>query len=156
MMHKKWLYLFTVMVGFFANDLVFAAKVPAGTKLADKQELIRNIGSEPESLDPALAESVPANTITFDLFEGLTTTDENGKVVPGAAESWKQTSANTWIYHLRKNGKWSNGQPVVADDFVYAWQRFIDPKTASPYASTFGSFILNGKEILQGKKHLQI
>ena len=152
MMHKKSLYLFTVMVGFFANSLVFAAKVPVGTKLADRQELVRNIGSEPESLDPALAESVSANTIIFDLFEGLTTTDENGKVIAGAAESWKQIDATTWVFHLRKNGKWSNGQPVVAGDFVYAWQRFIDPKTASPYASTFGNFILYGKEITQGKK----
>ncbi len=129
-----------------------AAKVPAGTQLAAKQELIRNNGSEPESLDPALAESVGANNLTRDLFEGLTATDADGKVVPGVAESWKQTDPTTWVFKLRKNAKWSNGAPVVAADFVYGWQRFLDPKTASPYASTYGVFVLNGLEVSEGKK----
>ena len=134
------------------SGLALAAQVPAGVKLAAKQELTRNTGSEPESLDPVLAESVPANTITADLFEGLTATDSFGKVVPGVAESWKQTSPTTWVFKLRKNAKWSDGSAVTASDFVYGWQRFVEPKTASPYASTYGIFILNGKEITEGKK----
>ena len=129
-----------------------AAKVPAGTQLAAKQELIRNNGSEPESLDPALAESVGANNLTRDPFEALTATDAAGKAVPRVAESWKQTDPTTWVFKLRKNAKWSNGAPVVAADFVYGWQRFLDPKTASPYASTYGVFVLNGLEVSEGKK----
>lgn len=129
-----------------------AANIPAGVVLAEKQELVRNNGSEPESLDPALAESVGANNLTRDLFEGLTATDNLGKIVPGVAESWKQTDTTTWVFKLRKNAAWSNGDPVTADDFVYSWQRFVNPKTASQYASTYGIFILNGLEITQGKK----
>jgi oligopeptide transport system substrate-binding protein len=129
-----------------------AAVVPAGTQLHATQTLIRNNGSEPESLDPAIAESVGANNITRDLFEGLTANDADGKIVPGAAESWKQTNATTWVFKLRPNGKWSNGDPVTAEDFVYGIRRFVDPKTASTYAATYGIFLANGKDVAAGKK----
>ena len=89
--------------------LATAATLPAGVKLHDSQELVRNNGSEPETLDPALASGVPANNVIRDLFEGLTATDGDGKVVPGVAESWKQTDTKTWVFKLRKNAKWSNG-----------------------------------------------
>ncbi|MEJ7138486.1 peptide ABC transporter substrate-binding protein [Amphibiibacter pelophylacis] len=133
---------------------VQAAIVPPGVQLAAKQELVRNNGSEPESLDPALAESVPANNIVREIFEGLTATDSSGKVVPGVAESWKQTTPTTWVFKLRKDARWSNGQPVTADDFVYGLRRFLDPKTASSYAGTFGVFVANGIEASEGKKPL--
>ena len=67
--------------------------------------------------------------------------------MPGVAETWKQKDPTTWVFNLRKNAKWSDGTPVTADDFVYGWQRFLDPKTASPYASTYGTFVLNGLEV---------
>src|SRR5713101_3622136 len=113
------------------SGVTSAANLPAGVVLAEKQELVRNNGSEPESLDPALAESVGANNLARDLFEGLTASDNVGKIVPGVAESWKQTDTTTWVFKLRKNAVWSNGDPVTADDFVYSWQRFVNPKTAS-------------------------
>ena len=126
--------------------------MPPGVQLAAKQELVRNNASEVETLDPNLAETVPSNNVTRDLFEGLTATDADGTVVPGVAEKWEQKDATTWIFHLRKNAKWSNGEAVVAGDFVYGCQRLVDPKIASPYASTFGIFLLNGAEIVAGKK----
>lgn len=129
-----------------------AAVVPPGTTLHPTQTLIRNNGSEPETLDPALAESVGANNLTRDLFEALTASDSNGKTVPGVAESWKQTDAVTWVFKLRKNARWSNGDPVTANDFVYGIRRFVDPKTASTYASTYGVFLANGKDVALGKK----
>ncbi|MDD5333425.1 MAG: peptide ABC transporter substrate-binding protein [Rhodoferax sp.] len=129
-----------------------AATIPKGVPLHATQTLIRNNGSEPESLDPAIAESVGANNLTRDLFEGLTANDEAGKTVPGVAESWKQTDNTTWVFKLRKNAKWSNGDPVTADDFVFGIRRFVDPKTASTYAATFGHFLLNGAEIVKGSK----
>ncbi|MGP1681931.1 MAG: peptide ABC transporter substrate-binding protein [Giesbergeria sp.] len=132
-------------------SLVNAATIPADVQLDAKQELVRNNGSEPETLDPALASSVPANNILRDLYEGLTAADGTGKIVPGVAESWKQTDGKTWVFTLRKNAKWSNGDPVTAEDFVYGMRRFVDPATASSYASTYGVFILNGKEIVNGK-----
>lgn len=129
-----------------------AATIPPGTQLHTTQTLIRNNGSEPETLDPALAESVGANNITRDLFEGLTANDQNGKIVPGVAESWKQTDTTTWVFKLRNNAKWSNGDPVTADDFVFGIRRFVDPKTASTYAATFGVFLLNGAAVVKGSK----
>src|ERR1700709_887620 len=119
-----------------------AATVPPGVQLAAKQELVRNNGSEVETLDPNVAETVPANNVTRDLFEGLTATDADGTVVPGVAEKWEQKDATTWIFHLRKNAKWSNGEPVVAGDFVYGCQRLLDPKTPSPYPTTYPIFPL--------------
>src|SRR5580698_4046450 len=129
------------------NVVAGAAVVPPGIQLAAKQELIRNNASEVETLDPNLAETVPANNVTRDLFEGLTATNADGTVVPGVAEKWEQKDPTTWIFHLRKNAKWSNGEPVVAGDFVYGCQRLVDPKTASSYANTFGAFLLNGSDI---------
>jgi oligopeptide transport system substrate-binding protein len=129
-----------------------AAVIPAGTQLHPTQTLIRNNGSEPETLDPALAESVGANNITRDVFEGLTANDNAGKTVPGVAESWKQTDPTTWVFKLRANAKWSNGDPVTAEDFVFGMRRFVDPKTASTYAKTFGIFLLNGVEVVSGTK----
>ena len=128
-----------------------AATIPGGVQLDAKQELVRNNGSEPDSLDPAMAEGVPANNVTRDIFEGLTANDGAGKTVPGVALSWKQTDPTTWVFKLRTNAKWSNGDGVTADDFIYGMRRFVDPKTASNYASTFGIFFLNGKEIVEGK-----
>ena len=129
-----------------------AAVIPPGVQLHPTQTLIRNNGSEPETLDPAVAESVGANNITRDLFEGLTANDADGNIVPGVAESWKQTNALTWVFKLRQNAKWSNGDPVTAQDCVYGIRRFLDPKTASTYSATYGVFILNGKEAATGKK----
>jgi len=129
-----------------------AADLPPGTQLHPTQTFVRSNGSEPESMDPAVAETVPANQILRDLFEGLTATDTTGKTVPGVAESWKQTNPTTWVFKLRTNAKFSNGDPIVAEDFVYGIRRFVDPKTASPYAATFGVFLLNGLEVAQGKK----
>jgi oligopeptide transport system substrate-binding protein len=130
----------------------FAAVIPPGVQLHPAQTLIRNNGSEPETLDPALAETVGANNITRDLFEGLTANDGDGRIVPGVAESWKQTNATTWVFKLRQNAKWSNGDPVTAQDCVYGIRRFLDPKTASKYATTYGVFLQNGKEVAMGKK----
>ncbi|MDD2919190.1 peptide ABC transporter substrate-binding protein [Rhodoferax sp.] len=129
-----------------------AATVPAGVQLHASQTLIRNNGSEPETLDPALAESVGANNLTRDLFEALTANDADGKIVPGVAESWKRVDATTWVFKLRKNAKWSNGDPVTADDFVFGIRRFVDPKTASTYAATYGIFLANGAAVVKGDK----
>src|SRR5246127_1012218 len=129
-----------------------AATIPPGTQLAAKQEMVRNNGAEPESLDPAYIETVNAGEIDRDLFEGLTSTDHHDNVVPGVAESWKQVDATTWVFKLRKTALWSNGQHVTADDFVYAWRRFLDPKTAAKIASTYGVYLLNGMDVVNGKK----
>jgi oligopeptide transport system substrate-binding protein len=129
----------------------WAAAVPPGTPLAAKQEMVRNNGAEPESLDPQLIESTNAFNILIDLFEGLTALDNHAHVVPGVAQSWQQTDPTTWVFKLRGNALWSNGESVIAQDFVYGWHRLVDPKSAAPLGSTYGAYILNGVAITQGK-----
>ena len=130
-----------------------AANVPAGTELAAKQELVRGNGDEVQSLDPHKIEGVPEDNVARDLYEGLLVSDSNGHPVPGVAESYENKEFKVWTFHLRKNAKWSNGEPVTAQDFVYSWQRLADPKTASPYASYLQyGHIENVDDIIAGKK----
>ena len=130
-----------------------AVTVPPGTALAAKQELTRQVPAEVESLDPAHIESWTGDTIGLDLFEGLTRIGASGAVVPGVAQSWTRTAPDTWVFKLRHDAKWSNGDPVTATDFVYAWQRVLDPKTGSKY-TILPEFIKNAKAILAGKAPL--
>ena len=125
---------------------------PPGAPLAATQEMVRNNGAEPESLDPALVQSTVSFAIDVDLFEALTAVDHHGHLVPGVAESWRQTGPTTWVFKLRKDARWSDGEPVTAGDFVYAWRRYLDPKTAAVIASVTGIFLRNGTDILAGRK----
>ncbi|AJZ61731.1 bacterial extracellular solute-binding s, 5 Middle family protein [Paraburkholderia fungorum] len=131
----------------------FAVTVPAGVTLAASQEMTRQVPTETESLDPAHIESWTGNTIGLDLFEGLTRMDASGAIVPGVAESWSRTGPTTWVFKLRHDARWSNGQPVTAADFVYSWQRVLDPKTGSKY-TVLVEFVKNAKAILAGKAPL--
>ena len=140
-----------VFAGAAASVAAWGAQIPPGTPLAAKQEMVRNNGAEPESLDPQLIESTNAFNVLIDLFEGLTALDNHARVVPGVAQSWQQTDPTTWVFKLRSNALWSNGEPVTAQDFVYAWHRLVDPKSAAPLGSTYGAYILNGVAITQGK-----
>ncbi|WP_318471323.1 ABC transporter substrate-binding protein [Photobacterium leiognathi] len=131
----------------------FAAQVPADTKLADKQELVRGNGTEPESLDPQKVSGVPESNVIRDLLEGLVNQDSKGNLVPGAAKSWETEDYKTWTFHIRDDATWSNGDPVTAEDFVYTWRRLADPKTASPYASYIQmTTMANAEDIIAGKK----
>ena len=102
--------------------------------LADKQELIINNSAEPESLDPHKVSGVPEAAIIRQMLVGLTTTDPDGKTIPGMAESWESEDNKVWTFKIR-DAKWSNGDPVTAEDFAYSFRRLLDPNTASPYAS---------------------
>ena len=91
-------------------------------------------GAEPASLDPHHTQEAYAANIIGDLLVGLTTEDVGGNVIPGAAERWSRSEdGKIWTFYLRDH-VWSDGQPVTADDFVYAWRRILDPKTAASYA----------------------
>ncbi len=112
----------------------FAADVPPGAQLASSQEIVRHIKDEPASLDPMKAVGLPEIQVMRDLFEGLTNQDAHGKIVPGVAQSWASSDNKTWTFTLRSDARWSNGEPVTAQDFVYSWQRLVDPKNISPFA----------------------
>ncbi|MEZ9056974.1 ABC transporter substrate-binding protein [Vibrio pelagius] len=130
-----------------------AADVPAGTKLAKVQELVRGNGTEVATIDPHKSQGVPESHVIRDLLEGLVNQDGDGNTIPGVAESWETTDNKTFTFHLRKDAKWSNGDPVTAQDFVYSWQRAVDPATASPYAWYMEyTKMANAKDIVAGKK----
>lgn len=137
---------------FMAFSPAYAATVPPGTALATRQAIVINNGSEVSSLDPHKTEGVPESNIIHNLLDGLVNTDNRGEVVPGVAKSWENPQPDVWIFQLRDDAKWSNGQPVTADDFVYSWRRLVDPKTASPYASYLqAAHFANIDAILAGK-----
>ncbi|MEZ9700562.1 oligopeptide ABC transporter substrate-binding protein OppA [Vibrio sp. 10N.261.46.E8] len=135
------------------STLSIAAEVPAGTELAKVQELVRGNGTEVATLDPHKSQGVPESHVIRDLLEGLVNQDGDGNTIPGVAESWETTDNKTFTFHLRKNAKWSNGDPVTANDFVYSFQRAVDPLTASPYAWYMEyTKMANAKDIVAGKK----
>ena len=100
-------------------------------------EVVYNRGNsaDPESLDPHKTSTVYEANILRDLFTGLVAHDAKGNAVPGAAESWDISPDRTvYTFKLRRDGVWSNGEPVTAHDFVYSFQRLQRPDTAAEYA----------------------
>lgn len=96
---------------------------------------------------------MPESNIIRDILEGLVNQDADGNTVPGVAESWETKDNKSYTFHLRKDAKWSNGDPVTAQDFVYSWQRAVDPNTASPYSWFVEMTTMhNAADIIAGKK----
>lgn len=96
-----------------------------------------NIASEPDSIDPALNTSVDGAIMISHLFESLIRWDDDGEgnavLKPGIAESWEVSDDGlTWTFKLR-DAKWSDGKDITADDFVYSWNRLVDPATGADY-----------------------
>jgi oligopeptide transport system substrate-binding protein len=102
----------------------------------DRADLVFINGAEPEVLDPALITAQSTGRIAYALFEGLTVFDASARPRPGVAERWEVSSDGLqYTFHLRSSARWSNGDPVQSEDFVYAWKRVLLPQTASEYAS---------------------
>lgn len=100
--------------------------------------LLRGNSIEPESLDPQRARGIEAANILRDLYEGLVREDAGGNLVPGVASHWTRSEDGlTWQFRLRADARWSNGEPVVAADFVHGILRNRDPATASVFAEQF-------------------
>ncbi len=101
---------------------VLAAQVPEGTQLlpATQQVFVRNIGTEPASIDPQMVEESAGSYVVNDLFEGLYTLDGNGKLQAAGALGYELDATGTvYTFKLRPDAKWSNGEPVTAADYVY-------------------------------------
>ncbi|NIC05894.1 peptide ABC transporter substrate-binding protein [Billgrantia bachuensis] len=93
------------------------------------------IMGEPASLDPHKISGVWENDVAGDLFEGLVTEAADGERIPGVAESWEISEDGTvYTFQLRQDARWSDGKPVTAEDFVFAFRRILDPATAANYA----------------------
>jgi len=114
--------------------------------------LYRPTVGEPESLDPQKTVSSYPIGIVRDMYMGLITLSNDGKPEPGIAESWDiSPDGKSWTFHLRHDTKWSNGDPVTSDDFLYSFRRLVDPKTAAADPSDLKQLvnfdaILNGRE----------
>ncbi|WP_250674778.1 ABC transporter substrate-binding protein [Paraclostridium ghonii] len=99
-----------------------------------KKELNITNTSDISTLDISKVSDSVSSEVLMNTMEGLVKQDKDGKLAPGVAEKWeKSEDGKSWTFHLRKNAKWSNGDPVTAKDFEYSWKRTLDPATASTY-----------------------
>jgi oligopeptide transport system substrate-binding protein len=106
-----------------------------GETLAEDQTFNYRQLDQTPSLDPQLIEDVSGSHIARQIFEGLMNQDDQGELVPGVATEFTNNDDYTeFTFTLREDAVWSNGDPVTAEDFVYGWQRAVDPATASPYS----------------------
>jgi oligopeptide transport system substrate-binding protein len=113
--------------------------------------LLRGNGPEPDSLDPQKARTAEAHTVLRDLCEGLTTLAHDASPQPGGASGWSVSAdGREWTFHLRPQLRWSNGEPLGAEDFVAGLQRLVDPATASEYAQLV-DVIENASEVIAGR-----
>jgi oligopeptide transport system substrate-binding protein len=114
--------------------------------------LLRGNGPDPDSLDPQRARAVGAQAVLRDLCEGLTTFAKDASTAPGVATAWTASAdGKTYTFNLRDNARWSNGDPVIAADFVAGLRRLVDPATASQYAQII-DVVTNVPDIIAGKK----
>src|SRR5882724_10097356 len=149
----------TLMTGFalshicgaFAAALLLAGPVGgAAPAAAEKVLRIANMG-EPESLDPHKTSTTGESRVLRQLFEGLVVQDPKGNVAPGAAERRAISEDGlTYTFKLRANAKWSNGDPVVAGDFVFSFRRIEDPNLRAQYSEVLYP-IKNAEEVNTGK-----
>ncbi len=110
---------------------------------------------EVSSLDPQVATDGTSFEVIADYTDGLMQMDADGKAVPAIAESYELSEdGKTYTFKLREDAKWSNGDPVTADDFVFGWQRAVDPATASEYSYMLSDIgqVVNAAEIIAGEK----
>ncbi len=97
-----------------------------------------NWGTEPPSLDPGLATDTTSANILENIMDPLVRLDDKLNPTPGLAESWNVTNGGkTVTFHLRSDGRWTNGDPVTAQDFEYSWKRTLSPKLGADYAYQF-------------------
>ncbi|MFC0189569.1 peptide ABC transporter substrate-binding protein [Fictibacillus aquaticus] len=155
-----------VLSAILFSSLMLTACTGTGSKNDSRTE--NGSGNVPQVLNllekseiPSMDTSKATDSVSFDVmnnvFEGLYRLDKNNKPVPGAAKSVDiSKDGKTYTFHINENAKWSNGDPVTAEDFVYAWKKALHPETLSEYAYIMGPIknanaIQNSKDPLYGK-----
>lgn len=138
---------------FLAALLVFTAVAPALSANAQDNMLRVQIDVEVASLDPQIATDGTSIEVITAFVDGLVEIDANNEIVPAIAESYEVNEDETvYTFKLREDANWSNGEPVTANDFVYSWQRLVNPDTASEYSFIADTAsILNAAEIAAGE-----
>lgn len=122
---------FTLLAACGGGDTPTSA---GGRMAADGMVMYRGNGAEPDTLDPHQSGATWESNIIGDMLLGLTTEGPDGEAMPGAATHWEVSEDGlTWTFHIREHN-WSDGTPVTAGDFVYAFRRLLNPITAANYA----------------------
>jgi oligopeptide transport system substrate-binding protein len=115
--------------------------------------LRRGLPGEPRTLDPQLADDQFSLQVVRDLYEGLTAEDSSGRIVPGIAASWTVDQTGTvYVFHLRRDARWSNGAPLTAKEFVDGLRRAVQPETGSGDAVLL-SVVKGATDITSGHKN---
>lgn len=134
--------LFARGLGKALLSAAIIATAIAVTPASAEMVINRGFGASPDTLDPHLNFGAREAWIQDDMYEGLVSIDGKANLVPGAAEKWEVSDDGlVWTFHLRDGLKWSNGDPLVAQDFVNGLIRTIDPETASDKSYYYSSTI---------------
>ena len=141
------------MIMNFVCRTACAAALLAASLTAASAEAVYHRGNtgEPETLDQHKTSTIYERNILIDLYEGLVGLDPVAKVVPGVAESWSiSDDGKVYTFKLRNDAAWSNGDPVVAEDFVFSLRRIMDPATGAKYANVLYP-IMNAEKAHKGE-----
>ncbi|WP_160034187.1 peptide ABC transporter substrate-binding protein [Paenibacillus sp. An7] len=153
MKRKSLLVLLTLVLAFgtvlaaCGSDNSNDSSQGDGASTPTEQVLRINLSAEPPTFDPAQAQDSQTNTVLKTMYEGLVRTDSEGNVIAGVAEDW-EISEDGLIYEfkLREDAKWSNGDAVTANDFVFAWKRVLDPATSPAPPYSYQLYYISGAE----------
>lgn len=131
-----------------------SSPAPAGTPAtAGAEQVLRYaIINDPDGIDPGITQNTFAAPFLHTMFQGLVTYDLNNELIPGLAKEWTiSDDATVYTFTLRDGLKWSDGSPLTAEDFVYSWQRVMDPEVGSAAAQQMYLYIKNGKKVYDGE-----
>jgi oligopeptide transport system substrate-binding protein len=151
--HRNLLCLFFRVAAFCLAALAMGFAASAGLADGASPKMVWHRGElgDPGSLDPHKATTLIESNILDELFEGLVTLDARGEIVPGTAVSWTVDRGGTvYDFKLRGDAKWSNGDKVVPEDFVFAFRRLMAPGTGAPYANILYT-LKNAERINKGE-----
>ncbi len=162
------------MMRTLAIGLLCATALIGNVQAADKATIVKELAAKGQTLaedqtvnfwaldnlsaiDPGISEGTDASEVQRQIFEGLFTQDFNGNLRPALAiKTSVSEDKKTYTFDLRKEAKWSDGKPVTAHDFVYAWRRVVDPATASPYSYYFDMMkVKNAADITNGLQEVE-
>jgi len=159
MLHRTLLFASALLGAVFAagcgqgKSPAAAPAAAPGARGAVPQVWHVGNGSEPQDLDPQAITGVPEHKLMMALFEGLATEDPKDlHPVPGLAEKWDiSADGKVYTFHLRKNGQWSDGSPLTADDCLQSYKRMITPEFASEYAYLIYDYVVGAREYYDRK-----
>lgn len=152
-MKKKKLFGLMLVSTVLLTACTTGDTAESGEAESESQEFNLSVVQEMPSADLSLAMDTISFTALNNVYEGIYRLDKNNEPQPAGATEMAEVSEDGMTYNikLREDAKWSNGDPVTADDYVYGWQRTIDPETASEYAYLYG-YVENGDDIIEGDK----